>query len=133
MKLMETVTAEYSPEEFVEILEEVAAMGQKTESLFNDERLVSTLRNLSYLDKFEEEGAYALNKTIRDDILRFYEDYEHLLDEDPSNRFEETSLSVIRRIQAELNLTEQTESSQKQGVDPGAGVNSVTSLRDFTP
>jgi hypothetical protein len=117
-ELMKTVSAEYTPEEFVELLGEVAAMGQKTESLFHDERLVSTLRNLSYLETLRDSGAASLNERMRDDVHAFYKDYEHLLSEEPSNQFEETSLSVVRKIQKELNIIEQIE-----GVEPdGSGL-----------
>ena len=109
MELMKTVTAEYTPEEFVQILEEVAAMGRNTMSLFHDERLFSTLRNLSYLETLKESGADTLGRTMREDVLRFYEDYEHLLLEEPSNRFEESSLAALKRIRNDLNLIEQTE------------------------
>lgn len=119
MKLMETVTAEYSAEEFVQILEEVAAIGQKTESLFHDERLFSVLRNLSYLETLRESGAGTLDREMREDVLRFYENYEHLLLEEPSNQFEKSSLAALKRIQDDLNLVEQTKE-----VDPDGGINS---------
>ena len=119
MRLMQTVTAEYSAEEFVQILEEVAAMGRKTENLFHDERLYSTLRNLSYLEILRESGAGALDREMREDVLRFYEDYEHILLGDPSNQFEESSLAALKRIQDDLNLVEQTKE-----VDRDGGINS---------
>ena len=119
MRLMQTVTAEYSAEEFVQVLEEVAAMGQKSESLFHDERLFGTLRNLSYLETLRESGAGTLGREMREDVLRFYKDYEHLLLEDPSNEFEKSSLAALKRIQDDLNLVEQTKE-----VDPDGGINS---------
>tara|TARA_R100000027_G_C2230264_1_gene88893 strand:- start:310 stop:915 length:606 start_codon:yes stop_codon:yes gene_type:complete len=112
-ELMGTVSAKYTPEEFVELLGEVAEMGRNTTSLFHDERLYGTLRNLSYLETLRESGADTLDRTIREDIIGFYEDFEHLLTEEPSSQFEESSLAALKRIQTDLNLIEQTE-----GVEP---------------
>ena len=112
-ELMGTVSAKYTPKEFVELLGEVAEMGRNTTSLFHDERLYGTLRNLSYLETLRESGADTLDRTIREDIIGFYEDYEHLLTEEPSSQFEESSLAALKRIQTDLNLIEQTE-----GVEP---------------
>ena len=103
---MGIIGTKYTPEELAEFLEDMAGlddMSDKMENLYFDERLVSTLRGLAYLEILDKEGMPAVKERIITQIAGFYDEYSLLLEEEPSSEQEKTVINVVKRIREKLH------------------------------
>ena len=108
-KFLSILGEQYTPEELAQLMSELAGMGQKMKQLQYDERLISTLRGLAYLKILhEEEGVPAVKEKMKEQIWTFYDDYKHLLTEQPTNEQEEILIGVIKRIQSDIQSFDQS-------------------------
>ena len=93
---------QYTPEELTQLMHEMVSIGKKMEDLYFDERLVSTLRALAYLETLEKEGAEPTKEKMITFVRTFYEDHRDILNEEPSNEMEETLIGALKRIKSRL-------------------------------
>lgn len=94
---------QYSPEELTQLMGDMASIGKKMERLYYDERLISVLRGLSYLEILEKEGIEAVKGKIVTHVRTFYVDHEQLLKEEPTNEMEESCIYALKRIERSLD------------------------------
>jgi len=117
---MGIIGTKYTPEELAEFLEDMAGlddMSDKMENLYFDERLVSTLRGLAYLEILDKEGMPAVKERIITQIAGFYDEYSLLLEEEPSSEQEKTVINVVKRIQEKLHSLGMIEDSEPNDAD----------------
>jgi|TARA_B110000908_G_C10022516_1_gene343552 hypothetical protein len=110
-KFLGILGEQYSPEDLTQLMGELAGMGEKMKQLQYDERLISTLRGLAYLEILKEEnGVPAVKEKIKEQVWTFYDDYKQLLTKQPTNEQEEILIGVINRIQRDIqSFDESTE------------------------